>query len=53
MTPINEQIDQMRDLAQRHYPEDPTQRSECLVRLLEERLRTFAKFVEEVDRVTS
>lgn len=42
MTPINTQIEQMEDLAQRHYPEDEALRNQCLVRLLTERLRTFA-----------
>jgi hypothetical protein len=42
MTPINTQIEQMEALALRHYPEDEGQRNACLVRLLTERLRTFA-----------
>lgn len=42
MTPIQLQIDQMRDLSARHYPEDPSKQMECFARLLEERLRTYA-----------
>jgi hypothetical protein len=42
VTPINTQIEQMEELALRHYPEDEALRSQCLVRLLTERLRTFA-----------
>lgn len=42
MTPIHQQIEQMEALAFRHYPEDEAARNACLVRLLTERLRTFA-----------
>lgn len=42
MTPIDQQIEQIEALALRHYPDDELLRSVCLVRLLTERLRTFA-----------
>lgn len=42
MTSIDQQIEQMEALALRHYPEDEGQRNACLVRLLTERLRTYA-----------
>lgn len=42
MTPINQQIQTMEDLAARHYPDDELQRATYLARLLTERLRTFA-----------
>jgi hypothetical protein len=41
MTPIDQQIEQLEELATRHYPEDASQRNSCLVRLLTERLRTY------------
>lgn len=41
MTPIDQQLQAIEDAATRHYPDDATQRSECLVRLLTERLRTY------------
>jgi hypothetical protein len=42
MTNIQEQIEQMESLASRHYPESEAQRNACLVRLLKERLTTYA-----------
>jgi hypothetical protein len=42
MTPINQQIETMRALALRHYPEDEAARNAWLVSKLEERLREFA-----------
>lgn len=42
MTPIAQQIEQMEALALRHYPDDKAARNECLVRLLNERLRMYA-----------
>lgn len=41
MTPIDQQLQSLEADANRHYPDDPTQRSACLVRLLTERLRTY------------
>jgi hypothetical protein len=42
VTPIEQQIEQMKALAERHYPDDPKEQSACYARLLEERVRTFA-----------
>lgn len=41
MTPIEQQIQTMEDLAARHYPEDELLRTVYLSRLLAERLRAF------------
>lgn len=50
MTPIDQQIQTMEDLAARHYPDDELQRTACLVRLLTERLRTFHTMYENANR---
>lgn len=51
MTPIDQQIEQMEDLASRHYPDDDGARNACLVRLLTERLRTFHAMYESAKKL--
>jgi hypothetical protein len=46
MTTLEEQIQQMRALAERHYPDDSAARNEYLVGLLLSRLREYhAQFI--------
>lgn len=48
MTSIDQQIEQMKDLANRHFPDDGVARNECLVRFFEERLRTYAAMFQQL-----
>lgn len=46
MTPITQQIDQLEEMASRHYPDDENQRNAYLVSKLKERLMEFAAMVQ-------
>ncbi len=39
---MSEQIQQMEALARQHFPDDLEQQNACLVRMLKERLQTYA-----------
>jgi hypothetical protein len=49
LTPIEEQIEQIRSLAERHYPDDAGARSAWLVERLIQRLREYDAMVRRVD----
>jgi hypothetical protein len=42
MTSIDEQLEMLHSLAQRHYPDSESERNACLVQLLTTRLRQYA-----------
>lgn len=50
MTGLEQQLEQLKALAKRHYPDDPEQENACLVRLLTERLRTYHAMLEQAER---
>lgn len=48
MTPIQQQIEQMEAVAERHYPDDQAAQNAYLVGLLKSRLREFAALYQRL-----
>lgn len=48
VTSLDQQLQQMHDLAARHYPDNEGERNACLVRLLTERLRTYHTMLQHL-----